>query len=115
VANQYYIKNIIILFSVGAGFAIVLHILLRKRRVQDSISIYLIESGVSEQDKSNENCDLRKKYRRQFGIESLKVEQYHLLSVDQLQGILKIPLVDALKNYEMEQESYSTWLEGMRS
>ena len=124
-ANQYYMKNIIILFSVGAGFAIVLHFMLRMRllrRARKSVSIYLMQIGISEQNKDSEKWgisdelrNLRTKYRRQFEAESIEADQYHLLSVDQLQGILKLPLGDALRIHEMEQECYSTWIKEMLS
>ena len=124
-ANQYYMKNIIILFSVGAGFAVVMHVMLRMRwlrKVRDSISNYLIENRLSKQTNGEENRsiieelrDLRKKYRRQFESEVIKPDQYHLLSVDQLHGILRIPLGDALKLHELEQESYLTWIGEIRS
>jgi hypothetical protein len=80
----------------------------------------LIESQLTKQsDDEKHYCsleplrDLRKKYRRQFKAESIKSDQYHLLSVDQLHGILKIPLGDALKIYEMEQ--HSAWIEGRQA
>jgi hypothetical protein len=100
---QYYMKNIIIIFSVGAGSALVLYgiVLLRSRR-----NNLCNENSRPESDTSKELSLLRAKYHEEFKRAVLSEHQIHQLSVNHMVNYLNVPLSDAVKMHTLQQQDY---------
>ena len=99
-------KNIIILFSVGAGFVIVLHFVLMFSDwigTQDRKGKGGIEGASDIEDQL---ASLRMKYSETFTRELITADQHYLLTVDYLTSYLKLPIGDALRLHELESKNF---------
>ena len=117
-AVQLYMKNIIIIFAVGAGLVIVIHFLSRwhlMARILRTASSMLegiliskkkIVAASESREITEELLNLRRQYEEIFEKEKISADQYHLLTVSLLTAQLKLPLGDALRFHEMEQRNY---------